>query len=43
MNLRLAINPEIDVIWLSNSSVQISNAAGQSFQIKDLPFEIKDI
>jgi len=41
--LRLAINPEIDVIWLSNSSVQISNAAGQSFQIKDLPFEIKDI
>jgi len=41
--LRLTINPEIDVIWLSNTSIQISNAAGQSFQITDLPSEIKDI
>jgi hypothetical protein len=43
VNLRLAINPEIDVIWLSNTSMQASNAAGQSFQITDLPLEVKDI
>ncbi|MFZ9360614.1 MAG: hypothetical protein ACO249_04660, partial [Candidatus Nanopelagicales bacterium] len=41
--MRLTINPEIDVIWLSNTSIQVSNAAGQSFQITDLPLEIKDI
>jgi len=41
--LRLSINPEIDVIWLSNTALQVSNAAGQSFQITDLPLEIKDI
>jgi len=41
--LRLAINPEIDVIWLSNTSMQASNSAGQSFQITDLPLEVKDI
>lgn len=41
--MRLSINPEIDVIWLSNTALQVSNAAGQSFQITDLPLEIKDI
>ena len=41
--MRLAINPEIDIIWLSNTSIQVSNAAGQSFQITDLPVEVKDI
>ncbi|MGA1310461.1 MAG: hypothetical protein ACO3XH_01150 [Candidatus Nanopelagicales bacterium] len=41
--MRLTINPEIDVIWLSNTSIQVSNAAGQSFKITDLPLEIKDI
>lgn len=41
--MRLTINPEIDVIWLSNTSIQVSNAVGQSFQITDLPLEIKDI
>lgn len=41
--MRLTINPEIDVIWLSNTSMQVSNAAGQSFQITDLPREVKDI
>jgi len=41
--LRLAINPEVDIIWLSNTSLQVSNAIGQSHQITDLPLEIKDI
>ena len=41
--MRLSINPEIDVIWLSNTSLQVSNSAGHSFQITDLPLEVKNI
>ncbi len=41
--MRLMINPELDIIWLSNTTVQVSDSVGNSFQITDLPLEIKDI
>lgn len=41
--MRLMINPELDIMWLNKFTIQVCDSAGNSFQITDLPIEIKDI